>query len=406
MPGQVDSERLDLDPREDTEVRLQWHTDDDAGGEYTAIASTDDDEDSTTVSVGERPDKNDQWAVPTDSEWVLVDPISVDTDDSSIAITARVEEDTRDELADLRTAGDETLESTAMGAFRRVRRDGGPIREILPPNDWSPPFEARPVVPLSYSEDEVMPGWYEVDLEFGLETPRGREPPSIDHDAEVVASNNVTLDARSETAQTIQWQTSPDDAGSYDSQITTTSPDGYESSDSTSLTVASQDDYSIAFPTGSVGLEREDIRPVSRSSSGGVEHVAIDLDLGSARVATLFATGSRVEASTIREVPDGENRAVDPLPDNDLTVEVQSPEDSEIQSGSYVLISWSVTRSDPVRNPYEVSIELAVSETVARSDILEVPSGEVHYIPSGEVEVYEEVYVEGEVVAEGELRKE
>lgn len=295
-----------------------------------------------------------------DSPVVLLEPVEVTTDHDTIDVEALVSMQVVSELEEYEHAGDIDREATAYGAFRRVPRDGSEPFTLAPPEIMSPPFQSRDVVPVDYSASQG-PEWYTVEFTFGLEEPRGREPPDPDRDRRRVASKHVSVDHGDAETVTLEWPTAGDDVGVWELEVATGNIASEDSSDTGSATVTDSD-FVLAWPVATLNLTEDDVRPVVRGSADGVPRLDLGLDLDATRASIIFSVGSRVDAATIRSVPDGPNVVVDTLPDQELTVDIETPDDVDVDPGTYVLAGWQLTRSDPLEKPYETELELLRQE--------------------------------------------
>jgi hypothetical protein len=300
------------------------------------------------------------WAVPNETgvARVLLEPITVQTDHDVVSFGAVVPAAKKDALEYLEAAGDVDREETAYGAFRRISRGALDPITVTPPEKLVPPFSERKVHPAGYSVSEAGEDRWELSLDLGLDRPRAREPPAITGDAEVVSTSTVGVDAESTNTVTMTWTPSGSDLGEH--LVTASIEETYAhpaTSDSTTVTVSNAE-WVLDFGVTSMNLTRETIRRISRSSSNGVTSVDLPIAVDSELAADIFAAGSRVGASQIRQLPDAGNVPVDPLPDEDLTIELVAPDDAEVDTGTYVLDSWSAAREDATADPYEFELTL------------------------------------------------
>lgn len=297
----------------------------------------------------------DAWALPqtpgslTD---VLLTPSGVETDYESIALTATVSEAKREFLAHYRRAGDAARQTTAFGAFRRIRRDGDDLLSVRPPASDSPPFAERRVAPVDMSADQVAPRRHEVSLTLGLEEPRAREPIAGDGEALTVDSESLDLAAGASETVTLSWTPDGSQLGDWGATVSSETD-----SDSTLVTVSNAP-WTFAWPVATLSLTERRVGQVTRGSEAGVPSVTLPLRLDASQVATLLAVGSRIEAVETRSVPDAGNVVVDTLPGDELTCSLDPPADSDIESGAYVLRGWSVERARPTPPAYNAEITL------------------------------------------------
>ena len=276
---------------------------------------------------------------------------SLRTDHDVLSVSGVVSSDGLDLLASYLSSADVSRERTAYGAFRRVRRDGGDSVEVRPPAALTPPLDSRTVVPESVSTESITPQLARVDLDLGLVEPRPRDPLAGDGITERLADTTVAVAAGATETVTLSG-TAPETAADYLAEATT--PDD---SDST-LVAVSDAAYTLAFPAATLRLSRQQVAETAQASEAGKSRRTLPVELAPGQAADLLAVGSRVEAAQIREVPDGPNRAVDTLPDGELTASVQTP-DGIAYSGEFVLVEWSLERARPNgRYPYDAEIVL------------------------------------------------
>jgi hypothetical protein len=294
------------------------------------------------------------WSLPTSTareRTVLVTPTTVDSDHDQLSLSAEVAVLKVDAL-DFYQPGDVDKQEGAFGTFRRIPRDGHDPIQIDAPDEFSPPFDDRRVVPEGFSANEVAPRRYELQLDLGLEEPRPREPLRRDAASELVDSLTSTVEAGATESVTLTW--TPDGSEIGDWLATVTSPDA----SAEELVTVSDSPWTLAFPIATLGLTRGQVHPIERSVESGVAGVALELRVDAQQMATIFAAGSRVEAVQVRSVPDAGNIVVDTLPNEELTCTLAAPADSDVESGTYIVSSWSMTRGGDGRLPYDVDLEL------------------------------------------------
>ena len=297
---------------------------------------------------------------PANSPAVLLAPTDVDTDHDTISVSAIASASVVDELRGYESAGNVDREDTAFGAYRRIPRDGTDPITLTPPANWNPPFQERRVLVEGYDVSEESPGKYVVSFDFGLEEPRARSPPESDPVTKVVDERTVYADAGATTSTTLKWDTEGSDVGLWEAIASVENLASADSSASTSVTVTDSD-FLLAFPVATLNLSQEDVRPIERGTNSGVPQLDLELTLDPVRTAIVFAVGSRVEAATVRSVPDGGNVVIDTLPDQDLTADLEAPTDTDIESGEYVLSGWSASRGERIPQPYTVTLSLLKS---------------------------------------------
>jgi hypothetical protein len=297
----------------------------------------------------------DAWALPqtpgslTD---VLLTPSGVETDYESIALTATVSEAKREFLAHYRRAGDAARQTTAFGAFRRIRRDGDDLLSVRPPASDSPPFAERRVAPVDMSADQVAPRRHEVSLTLGLEEPRAREPIAGDGEALTVDSESLDLAAGASETVTLSWTPDGSQLGDWGATVSS------ETDSDAQLVTVSDAPWTFAWPVATLSLTESRVGQVQRGSETGVPSVTLPVRLDASQVATLLAVGSRIEAVELRQVPDAGNVAVDTLPGDELSCTLGTPTTSRIEAGTYVLRDWSVAYARAAPPSYDAEITL------------------------------------------------
>jgi len=273
------------------------------------------------------------------------------TDHDGLSLSGVVSSDGLDLLAPYRNSGSVSRERTAYGAFRRVRRDDGDSVVVTPPDALAPPLDSRTVVPESLSTESITPQLSRVDLDLGLVEPRPRDPLSSGGTTERLADSTVSVAAGATETVTLSG-TAPDTAADYLAEAFT--PDDSDSQ----LVAVSDAAYTLAFPAATLRLSRQQVAETDQASEAGRSRRTLPVQLGASQAAALVAVGSRVEAAQIREVPDGANRAVDTLPDSELTASVETP-NGIAYAGEFVLVEWSLERARPNgRYPFDAEIVL------------------------------------------------
>ena len=297
----------------------------------------------------------DAWKLPTSpgaATEILLTPSGLSTTYDELALTATVTEAKRELLDHYRRAGDVARQTTAFGAFRRIRRDGDDLLTVRPPDSVSPPFADRRVAPVDMTADQVAPRRHQLSLTLGLEEPRAREP--IEGDDEAITVDTADLDLAGGETETVTLSWTPDGTQLGDWTATVSSE---TDSDSTLVTV-SDAPWTFAWPVATLSLTEPRVGQVSRAGDAGLPTVTLPLRLDAAQVATLLAIGSRVDAVETRSVPDAGNTVVDTLPGDELTCTLAPPEASDIESGTYVLRDWSVEQARPAPPAYDATVTL------------------------------------------------
>ena len=276
------------------------------------------------------------------------------TDHDILSLSGVVSSGGADLLSRYIESDDVTREPTAYGAFRRLSRDSLGTVQVTPPATLSPPLAAREVVAVNASTEPITPTLSRVELELGLAEPRPRDPLSGSGISEELVSETVQVDAGTTKSVTLSG-TAPDKAADYLAEAFT--PDDSDSQ----LVAVSDAAFTLAFPAATLRLSREQVGETDEQAEAGKTRRRLPVQLGPSQAADLLAVGARVEASEIREVPDGSNRAVDTLPNSELTASVQTP--SEIPySGDFVLVEWSLSRERPSgRYPYDAELVIVKS---------------------------------------------
>lgn len=297
------------------------------------------------------------WALPetpSGDAYVLVTPSGITTTHDQLSLTATLPEATHDRLSHYHRAGDVDRQTTAFGAFRRVRRDGQDLLAVRAPTAFSPPFADQRVAPIGFDSEQRSPTRHEVTIDLGLEEPRSREPLVPSGQTLTVDTAELDLDAGETTTETLTWAPDGSQLGEWIATVTAASSDASDSE----LVAVADAPWTFAWGVGSLSLLPTQVGQITRSPQQGVETLEVPLRLDGPQAAVLFAVGSRVPAATIRSVPDAPNTVVDTLPEDELSVSVTSPPRAAIE-GDYVLWAWEIERSSAGRRPYRATIELA-----------------------------------------------
>lgn len=279
--------------------------------------------------------------------------VSTDHDQIDFGGTVSASAAESDAFRPLRESGDVERVSTAFGAFRRVRRDGGDIETVVPPAALDPPFRPRDSVVLDFSLDPVSPTRYSWSATVGLEEPRPREPIDVGEQGEPIdfATESVSIAGGETTSITLSAEAAED--GDY--LATVTSP---SDSDQTLVTATPPGATTLSWPGASIVLAKPQVGRIERGQDGGRETVTIPLKLNAAQTAKLFAVGSRVEGAAVRTADGAQNYARDTVPNEELTASVSSPATS-LLDGEWLLRGWSVgVETVAERRPFNAEIEL------------------------------------------------
>lgn len=308
------------------------------------------------TGVGRSTFETDGLAVTAAGTAVQLPVADVSTDHDQIefggTVSASLAES--DTLRPLRESGDVERVTTAFGAFRRVRRDGGDIETVVPPASVAPPFQPRDSVVLDFSLNPTSPTRYEWSATVGLEEPRPRNPIDVGEQGDPIdfATESVSVSGGATTSITLSAE-APAEDGDY---LATVSPPS--DSDQTLVTVAPPGVTTLSWPGASIGVGEQQVGRIQRGQDGARETVSVPLRLDAAQTAKLFAVGSRVEGAALRTADGAANYARDTVPNEELTASVSSPSGVGLD-GEWVLRGWSV-EVETVANerPYRATIEL------------------------------------------------
>jgi len=295
------------------------------------------------------------WALPRTpgSETdILLTPSAVSTTADGLTLATTVTGAKREFFDHYRRAGDVTRQSTAFGAFRRIRRDGDGLLTVRPPAETSPPFADRRIAPVDMSAEQVAPRRHNLSLTLGLAEPRAREPIEAGEEAITADTESVAVAAGETERVSLSWTPTGTQLGDW--AATVSSP---AASDSTLVTV-SDAPWGLAWPVATLSLTEARVGQVSRTNEAGVAAVTLPLRLEASQVATILAVGSRIDAVETRQVPDAGNIVADTLPDSELTCTLGSPDGSDVESGTYVLRDWSVEQARPGPPAYDATVTL------------------------------------------------
>ena len=280
---------------------------------------------------------------------------SVATDHDSVTLTGLASTGGLDVLAEYLDGDDVTREATAYGAFRRIRRDGTDAVTVAPPEQFTPPFAERDVIPTDASADPIRPELHELELELGLVEPRPRDPLADDGITEQLDQRDVFVSAGTTETVTLSGS-APSRQADYLAEVFTD-----DDLDST-LVAVSDAAYTLSFSAATLRFAPDQVGRPTRESDTGRTAVTIPVRLAGTQAAELLAVGSRVDAATVRVTPDGQNRAVDTTPGAEITGTVDAPDSLDID-GEYVLTSWSLERDRGPNSPTPFDAELTLVPT-------------------------------------------
>jgi len=313
------------------------------------------------TGVGRPTFETDGLAVTAAGTAIQLPVADVSTDHDQIefggTVSASLAES--DTARPLRESGDVERISTAFGAFRRVRRDGGDIETVVPPAALDPPFRPRDSVVLDFSLDPVSPTRYSWSATVGLEEPRPRNPIDVGEQGDPIdfATESVSVSGGATTSITLSAE-APADDGDY---LATVSSPG--DSDQTLVTVVPPGVTTLSWPGASIVVGEQQIGRIQRGQDGARETVTIPLRLDAAQVAKLFAVGSRVEGAALRTADGAQNCARDTVPNEELTASVSSPSGVGLD-GEWLLRGWSVAVATVAgERPFNAEIELLDATT-------------------------------------------
>ena len=310
-----------------------------------------------TITASNSRDPTDSYRLPIadrDADYLL-GVESVATDHDTITLAGLASTGGLDVLAEYLDADDVTREATAYGAFRRIRRDGSDAVTVAPPEQFTPPFAERDVIPTDASADPIRPDLHELELELGLVEPRPRDPLADDGITEQLDTQDVFVSAG--TTETITLSGSaPSRQADYLAEVFTD-----DDLDST-LVAVSDAAYTLGFSAATLRFAEDQVGRPTRESDTGRTALTIPVRLADTQAAELLAVGSRVDAATIRTTPDGQNRAVDTTPGDEITGTVDAPDSLDID-GEYVLVEWSLDRDRGPTSPTPFDAELTLVPT-------------------------------------------
>lgn len=297
----------------------------------------------------------DAWALPESPDAladVLLTPSAVETTYDELSLSATIAETKREALSHYRRAGNVTRRSTAFGAFRRIRRDGNDLLTVRPPESESPPWTDQHVAPLDMSVEQTAPNRHELGLTLGLSEPRAREPIQPAPESLRVDEESVTIAGGATETTTLSW--TPDGTQLGDWTVTVSAPGNSDSA----VVAVSDAPWVFSWPVATLPLTERRVGQVTRDSDASIPTIELPLRLERGQAATLLAVGSRIEAVETRAVPDAPNTVVDTLPGNELTCGLQTPTESGIPDGSYILRDWSVSHARPAPPAFDATVTL------------------------------------------------
>jgi hypothetical protein len=200
----------------------------------------------------------------------------------------------------------------ANGDYRAFDTSGGaqgPIT-VTPPTEWSPaPFGAIEVFVEDYSESQVAPGRFEIELSFQRASNIGRDVSD------------------------------PGQAGTWE----------------------------FGFSRGTIGLDGaldEQVLVAERDGDSVGDTWTLPLLLSDQQARVVIESLSHVGATAERTVPDGQNYVVDTTTTDRNTVELITPPRATVQSGTYVATGWDLAwYSHRRRWLVELSLSLIASSS-------------------------------------------
>lgn len=285
---------------------------------------------------------------------LLIEPTGIDTTDDGLSISGQLPASfaESDAVEPLRTGGDVNRVDTAFGAFRRLAGDGRDQERLVPPTSLSPPFVERDGFVLDASFDPISPTRYAVELSVGLAEPRAREPIGTSS-AETIAldTQSVSVDGGATSSITLSGE-APSDVGDYIATVSSPSD-----SDDALTTVSADDETTLLWPAASLSIPERRLGRIRRAPDQGIETIEIPLRLTAEEAAKLFAVGSRVGGATTRAAEGATDRAVDTLPNEELTASVDAPSDVPLD-GELILRDWDCTVESVGKYRYDVTIGL------------------------------------------------
>jgi hypothetical protein len=285
---------------------------------------------------------------------VLLRTATLSTTNDSISVSGKVNASLAksETLRPLRESGDVTQVSTAFGAFRRLRQDGGSIETFVPPSSRSPPLQPQDSVVLDFSLSPIGPTQFEWSASIGLEQPRPRDPVDSGSGGQIIdfAEQDVSLPGGATESVTISG-VSPAEVGDFTATVSSPS-DSDQALVSTILPSAT----AFAFPGATIAVQGRQVREIDRSQSSGRETLTFSIQVGSREVRKLLAVGSRVEGATLRDATNARNFPRDTVPGDELTASVSTTAGIDLPS-ELLLQDWSVDLSrEGDRTPFQASL--------------------------------------------------
>lgn len=242
--------------------------------------------DTTSTIVGGR---TRQWLLRPPSTTIPVTPTTdIEVGPQTISLTTDVSESNIDafrEFAD--RAGDLDTESGFGGSFRTLNRGTGDTVEVIPGVESSPPVAQTDMFVASYSESQLSPVRFEVDIE-------------------------------------LQRLANRDDA---------TDPD----------TLQTGDEWAITLDTGAtIGLSGRQVAPPERDGSPSGASVGLEIIVSSDQAAAILDRIGYPAGVVERSVPDGDDQLVDESGGRQ-TIAIDAPPDAAIDSGEWLVRGWGLS---------------------------------------------------------------
>jgi hypothetical protein len=309
-------------------------------------------------------------ALTANGTAVLLRTASLSTTNDRISASGRISQSLAKSavLRPLRESGDTNKVSTAFGAFRRLRQDGGRIETVVPPTSRSPPLQPQDSVILDFSLSPVGPTQVEWSATIGLEQPRPRDPVDSGTGDQIIdfAEQDVSVAGGTTESVTISG-VSPSEVGDF--TATVSSP---TDSDQALVSTVLPDATAFSFPGATIALQGRQVGQIDRGQSGGRETLTFSIQVGSREVRKLLAVGSRVEGSTLRDATNARNFPRDTVPGDELTASVSTTAGVDLPS-ELLLQDWSVDLSrEGDRTPFRADLSFIDKTGISQADSREL----------------------------------
>lgn len=246
------------------------------------------------------------WAIDSDR----IDPETIEVTPDTLSIEFVVDRSQIEHWRQYERAGDVNVETGYGGSFRAVDRSGRTDAiHIDPPTSSQPPFDASRYYISDYSEEQLGPGRYRLEL----------------------------------TAQRL-----------------TNRADVYDVGDQ------SGSPWTIDLKTGAISLENTQVgRIEERSGSTTGAQVTLSLLVSDEQAAAIMDSLGYPKGVVERQIPDGEDQLVDESGRQTMSLEV--PPGASIEPGRWFAIEWTVNRwSFDSDHRWRIDLEIA-------SDDVELP---------------------------------